>query len=130
MYSIDCVMRAFCSIASALSTHVYRVTSEADLQRQVQDVLTVALGTRPLSEVPTLAGRYDLLVNHQGIKVVLELKLKSAPAPVERQAQRYAKMPDVDGVMVVTTSVRLAAGLRGSQALGGKPFMAVSVRTT
>lgn len=66
----------------------------------------------------------------RGIRIVLELKLHSAPAPVERQAQRYAKMEDVDAVCVVTTSRRLAFGLGGMATLGGKPFAVVAVRTT
>jgi hypothetical protein len=64
-------------------------------------------------------------------RVVLELKLAASAPAVERQAQRYAGAPDVDAVVVVTTSQRLAHEPRraGATELGGKPFGVIALRS-
>lgn len=118
------------AIRAALMLYVFRARTEAELQDQV----TLALsGEHPewkiASEVTSSAGRYDLQIEVSGCRIVLELKLGGAPGPVERQSQRYA-LADVDAVVVVTTSRRLAGGLGGMAGLGGKPFAVVAVRTT
>lgn len=132
---------AISSIRSALSGYVFRVRSEAELQDQVVDVLRRALGSdvgvsevHVDTEVRKDGGRFDVVVQFlprgQGVQtVVLELKLKASVSAVERQAQRYALMPDVDAVVVVTTSSRLAGQLTGDS-LGGKPFAVIALRTT
>lgn len=125
-------LEVIAAIRLALAPYVFRVRTES----QMQDQVTLALAQAQLSwrisrEVKSRAGRYDLLVViPAGPRVVLELKLHSAASPVERQAQRYAKMPDVDAVVVVTTSRRLAGGLGDIAELGGKPFAVFAVRTT
>jgi hypothetical protein len=62
---------------------------------------------------------------------VLELKLAASAPAVERQAQRYAAAADVDAVVVVTTSQRLAHELRraGADKLGGKQFGVIALRS-
>lgn len=135
------VVDAIAEIRTALAPYVFRATSEASLKDQV----TLALASSHpdwsiRSEVRARAGRYDLLVTvpRTGLdgqaftRVVIEIKLRAAAASVERQAQRYAQMPDVDAVVVVTTSRRLAAQLvsSGGPSLCGKPFEAIAVRTS
>ena len=126
-------------IRAALDPYVFQVRREADLQAQVASLLAAVPSMAIDTEVRSGAGRYDLLVRHTiaavfyQTTIVLELKLHSTAAAVERQTQRYALMPDVDAVGVVTTSRRLAASLlQGGprSTLGGKPFFVIAVRTT
>lgn len=130
------IVAAIGAIRDALEPYVFRVRSEAALQAQVAVVLAPVAGMHIDTEVRRNGGRFDMLVRYTmpgqfyPPAVVLELKLHGAPAPVERQAQRYAMMDEVDAVGVVTTSRRLAGGLGGMSDLGGKPFFVVAVRTT
>lgn len=130
------IAEAITSIRTALAGYTFRVRSEAELQVQVVAVLTERLPHVTIdTEVRSGAGRFDvaLLVDrkdgHSGL-IVLELKVKSSAAAVERQAQRYALMCEVDAVFVVTTSQRLRHDLEGWHQLGGKPFGAIAVRTS
>ena len=119
----------------ALTSHRYRVRSEADLQDQVASVLGHPHSSRFHidREVISSSGRYDLQVRHcmnaqTTVTVVLELKTRCAAAAVERQAQRYAMTHGVDAVCVVTTSPRLARQLADLSELGGKPFAVIKLR--
>ena len=117
------------AIRSALIQRIYRAVSEAQLQDQISRVLTFE-GFEHHREVIAGSGRYDILVG----RIVIELKVKGSANTVERQAMRYAQMPEVDAVVVVTTSQRLAASLTGhtgtANMLGGKPFHVITLRTT
>lgn len=116
------------AIRKALSGYVFRVRDEAELQDLVSEILTLAeLDHRREAIAP--GGRFDILVAGG---VVLELKRQAAASAVERQAQRYALVPDVKAVLVVTTSSRLAHQLADYpySTLGGKPFGAIALRTT
>ena len=119
-------------IVELLGTYTFRPASEAQLQDQIAAVLGRA-GLAVEREVRADArSRYDLLVALPGAgRVVLELKLAASAPAVERQAQRYAVAADVDAVVVVTTSHRLAHELRraGADQLGGKPFGVISLRS-
>lgn len=118
------------SLRERLGMFVFKATSEAAFQEQVADVL-IKHGEQIEREVIAPgAGRYDILLPGQET-IVLELKLHAAAGPVERQVQRYAKMPEVDAVGVVTTSRRLAHSLGAAdQTIGGKPFFVIAVRTS
>lgn len=139
------VQATISEVRSALAGYVFRVRSEAELQAQVVTVLSERMPHVSLdTEVRNGAGRFDialrvvphdhgaiLAVEHSSL-IVLELKVKSSAAAVERQAQRYAKMEGVDAVLVVTTSQRLAIQLADYPypTLCGKPFGAIAVRTS
>jgi hypothetical protein len=114
-------------IGKILSGYIFRARSEAELQNQIALVLTKA-GIQFQREVSVTGGRFDILVTEGFLKVVLELKLKASIASVERQAQKYAAIPDIDAVMVVTTSAQLASKVTGT--LSDKPFIAIALRTT
>ncbi len=118
---------AMAAIRAAIAPFVYRVRTEAELQDQVALALDRA-GLSYQRELRAAGARFDLQVR-AAATVVLELKLHATAAAVERQAQRYAMMPDVDAVIVVTTSSRLAHQLPHAT-LGGKPFAAIAVRTS
>lgn len=117
-------------IRAALDAHVFRVTSEAMLQDQVAHVLARVPGVWIDREVGVPGGRCDIMIEVNSTILVLELKLHAAASAVERQAQRYAKISEVDAVVVVTTSQRLGVALADLDNLGGKPFAAITLRTT
>lgn len=136
------ITTAIASIRTALAGYTFRVRSEAELQVQVVAALTAQLPKSHIeTEVMRGSGRFDVVLKLgwddspmrwcRYVTIVLELKVKSSAAAVERQAQRYALMDDVDAVLVVTTSSRLAIDLAWhGDSLGGKPFGAISVRTS
>lgn len=120
------------TLTKELETWAFTPGSEAHLQRSLLRLFES--GDRPnlfgkvRSEVIAERGRYDILIKNELVVLVLELKVHGSAAAVERQAQRYALTPSVDGVMVITTSNRLAAQIKPGE-LGGKPFGVVVVRT-
>lgn len=148
------ITKALDNIRSTLAGYVFRVRSEAELQGQVRALLEQRFGGYPTTpdalveceaiieeEVRVPGGRFDVSLVFQGeraVRIVLELKLNGSVSEVERQAQRYALMPAVDAVMVVTTSSRLAANLMAPgdvgqpplPTLGGKPFGVIALRTS
>lgn len=147
----DPIRSTFDLIRRTLGDHRFRVRNEADMQEQVARVLGGVLVVR--REVVSAGGRFDLQVVSQDVTpiedgadwrrvlelkahpserpttVVLELKVRASAAAVERQAQRYAMTHGVDGVMVVTSSRRLAFALGDMKVLGGKPFGVVALRS-
>lgn len=135
------VAGAIASIRAALAGYVFRARSEADLQAQVVSVLVCKMQHVTIdTEVRSGSGRYDIALrgvwsdavpDRAGL-LVLELKVKSSATAVERQALRYAQMGDVAAVVVVTTSLRLAAQLAasGGPTLGGKPFAVIALRSS
>lgn len=111
MTTTDRITTAIAAIRSALAGYVFRVRSEAELQDAVCKVLgDLGHGTFRREAVVD-GGRCDIIFRIHHVTVVIELKFKASAASVERQAQRYALMPDVDAVLVVTTSRRLAVEL-------------------
>lgn len=115
-----------------LSAYKFIADNEADLQRQVTEVLRRDPATVISNEVISASGRYDIMVHAYGFAVVLELKVAGSAPSVERQAQRYALTDGVDAVAVVTTSNRLARAVSKStvdgQTLGRKPFRVILLR--
>lgn len=60
---------------------------------------------------------------HDGSGVVAEVKIRAARGPLLRQLARYAEIPRVSGVLLVTPSRRLAAHV--PESFVGKPCAAV-----
>lgn len=133
---------AMANLRKVLQEYVYRCRSEAELQAQVVHVISQRLSAWHVdTEVRQGAGRFDIALNGpwssgnydparpRGL-LVLELKVKSSAAKVEAQAQRYALMPEVSAVVVVTTSSRLASQLSDAETMGGKPFGVVALRSS
>jgi plasmid stabilization system protein ParE len=119
-------------LTELLGGHAFRPTSERQLQDQIADILARSGLTVDREVRASARDRYDLLVTLPSIgRVVLELKLAASAPAVERQAQRYAAAPDIDAVVVVTTSQRLAHELRraGANQLGGKLFGVIALRS-
>lgn len=138
--------QAIDKIRRILSDYTFRAIDERDLAVQVGEVLQRTEGLHVRREVTGAQGRYDLLVEvsrEEGlvpppvVRLVLELKVSGTAEAVERQAQRYARDEEVDAVVLVTSSRRLAleilrAGafvlLEGVECLGGKPFSVIALR--
>lgn len=128
----DRIVLAVAAIRGALAGYVFRVRDESELQDQVVATLGKLGHGEIRREVSYQGARFDITFRIHHVTVVLELKVRSSAAAVERQAQRYALMEEVDAVLVVTTSQRLAHQLADYPypTLGGKPFGAVALRTT
>lgn len=137
------VRRLMNILTRTLTRYTFSATNEAALQIAVTKVLHEQIsstGLMPGREIRTEGGRYDIAVIDtmndiraigtlvRPAQIVLELKLKASPAEVERQAQRYAKQPDVDAVMVVSPSIVLLSKLVPGT-IGGKPFAYITLRT-
>lgn len=142
------VRRKMFAIAARIGQYAFRANNEAELQEAVARVLALpesvaTLGMTVAREVRATFGRYDILlespvietvgseVSHpeDGIRIVLELKVKSSAAALERQSQRYALTPGISAVMLVTSSHQLAAQVVPGT-LGGKPFGVIALRAT
>jgi hypothetical protein len=124
----DKARAVFAKISAILGAHVFRAVDEASLQNMVTSALSNNRVSCQREVIADARSRYDLLTSIDDLLVVLELKMRGGAASVERQAQRYALMKDVDAVCVATTSARLASQLP-DETLGGKPFRAIALRT-
>jgi hypothetical protein len=124
---------AIAMIRAALADYTFRARDEAELQDQVAAALAKQAPSVWIDrEVGVPGGRLDILAHVGGVNVALELKLYAPAAATERQAQRYANLPDIDAVLVVTTSARLAHKIDDYPypTLGGKPFGVIALRTS
>lgn len=121
------IAKVITEVRSILATYVFHANDEADLQSQVVAVLETCGHFRVSREVRVVEvrGRYDILVEVLGIdrgspvqlhglRLVLELKIGGTAEAAERQAQRYAQDKDVNAVVVVTSSQKLARWLRST----------------
>jgi len=136
------VTDALIAVRNLLGIWRFVAPNEADLQRQVFDVLGKDGRIVADREVRGGHGAFDILVRYTfdacaPVTIVLELKVRGGAAAVERQAQRYAKVDGIDAVAVVTTSQRLASALlrpgdvgqAPNSTLGGKPFRVLTLRS-
>lgn len=112
-------------VACALSRFRFGWATEADLQAGVALALEASemQATREVRLGP--AGRCDFFVPTEDDRgVVVELKIQGSPADVLRQLHRYACVARVDGVVLVSTSLRL----RAPEQLAGKPVRVVHLQ--
>lgn len=126
------------NVRTLLGGYTFVSANEAALQRSVHDVLAKSADRTmldPAREIPSGGGKYDITLVERPpapsmtpFQIVLELKVKGSAPAVERQAQRYAKQPGVDAVVVVSTSQVLLSKLVPGT-IGGKPFDLISLRT-
>lgn len=124
------VAEAIACLRRVLGARRFLVRSEADMQDQVAAVLFTDALFVVDREVLSSSGRFDLQCRTAtGETIVLELKLRGQVSAVERQAQRYALTPGVDGVVVVTMSRRMEMQLNSLPELGGKPFAVIALRS-
>lgn len=115
-------------IGAILGGYIFRVNDECHLQSMVIRALQKHTFVVQREVIADRRTRFDLLVKLDDFSIVIELKIRGSSSAVERQAQRYAMIENVDAVCVVTTSARLAHRLP-TDTLGGKPFRAMALRT-
>lgn len=96
---------------------------EAVLQSAVEGLMELggidAVSQHPLGD----AGVIDLYV--PGERLGVELKVKGSVKEILRQLLRYAEHRDVDRLVLVTTSRRIAAQVAGITSLIGVPLVTV-----
>jgi hypothetical protein len=105
-------------VAAVIKAQRYRYSGEAQLQEGIAGALAAA-GITAVREVH-LAGpdRIDFMAGALGI----EVKVAGQSASVARQLARYAKSPEVEELMLVTTRARHRSVPRE---IGGKPVHVV-----
>jgi hypothetical protein len=116
---------AMVAIERAIASRVFHVPTEKALQDAVGQVLQeeaiafereVKLGPGERIDFLTAGG------------VGLELKIEGATSAIARQLERYARSPEVQALMLVTTrAVHVAVFARLPQ-VGGRPLRTIRVR--
>lgn len=91
-------------IAALLIGARYFWSTEYDLQDSVQTVLEQANHTVLREHILGAAGRIDFYL--PGPRIGIEVKVKGQLTPLLRQAARYARHPDVDGLVIASTVAR------------------------
>lgn len=123
-------------LTTRLAGYRFRATDEHTFQGQISTALD-GIGIKHECEVALGADRFDIVIRVADSMIVLELKVKGSAAAVERQAQRYLNNPEVDAVVIVSTSRRLIAGIAIGTMPGPardgrsirKPLAAIAART-
>lgn len=95
------------NLAAILSSARFRYSSEADLQEAIAALLTTGNVAHEREAILSGKERIDFLVGDVGI----EVKIAGSPAEIFRQLMRYAQLPQIAGLIVVTDKTRIANGL-------------------
>jgi len=99
-------------VAKHLRSYRFRWHNEASLQKAVH--LALKSGPWKVDREHRLSesDRVDFyLTSADGLRLAVELKVQGDMESVQRQVARYAASTKVDGVLLVSTSNRLAIGL-------------------
>lgn len=106
-------------ITERLRSVRFRYSNEAELQ----EAIASHLRTKPSEREVTLAAnaRIDFLIGDVGV----EVKTGGSPAEVFRQLMRYAQLPQIASLVVVTDKKRIVNGL--PLHVLGKPIEVVSL---
>jgi hypothetical protein len=105
-------------VVAAIEAHRFAYVDEDELQQGLAEVLA-PFGVR--REVRLNARcRIDLLAGRVGI----ELKIGGSAAALLRQVERYAELPELDALVVVTSRVR---HLQPVDEANGKPVRWITV---
>lgn len=109
-------------VADRIAAHVYRWTTEVELQ----DGLWAVLGAEFACEREKALSRRDrpdFIVTVHPYRVAVEVKVKAARNAVLRQLGRYAEHDAVDAVLFVTGRRVLVSAVPGQ--IHGKPVIPV-----
>ena len=106
-------------VCAALTSHIFRFSSERDLQDGIEQVLNRLSVANKREARLTNEERVDFLVN----RVAVEVKTKGNRVSVMRQLSRYAECPDVDAIVLVTAKQTLGC----PSSIGGKPITVVRI---
>lgn len=108
-------------IAAMLRAPRFRYSSEADLQEAIATLFTNGAVAHEREAILTKGERIDFLLGDVGV----EVKIAGSPAEIFRQLLRYAELPQIASLIVVTDKTRIVRGLP-SHVLG-KPLAIVSL---
>jgi hypothetical protein len=109
----------FARLRTAIGSHRFRWTNEDELQLGVAEALQSAGIPAIREHAIAEAGRVDFFWDG----IVVELKTRAALADVLRQLVRYAECDVVQGIVLVTASLRL----RTPPTLAAKPAATIYV---
>lgn len=107
-------------LRTLLGSHRFQVQDEKMLQAGIERVLREASFPFEREVELTPRSRVDFLLC--GV-VGVEVKISGLPNDVLRQLARYAEVPRIEGLVLVTTRMTLAA--RMPSELAGKPLAAI-----
>lgn len=105
-------------LVKLLESYRYDESAESALQAGVAAVLERAGAPFEREVRLTRSDRIDFMVGGLGV----ECKMDGSLSALTRQLHRYAQLPAIDGLVVVTTRARLA---RVPHTLNGKPIAVV-----
>ena len=124
------------SAVTALLAHSFRFVTEFDLQDGIAQILDGAGLVYEREKVIDKSNRFDFWLpspEESARGTVIEVKIKGTLAQAMRQVDRYMRLPEVDGVVLATStpwgkllSMKDAAPFMPSW--GGKPFEVVRIR--
>lgn len=113
-------------VAKHLRSYRFHWHNEVTLQRAVHKALREGSWKVVREHRLSPSDRVDFyLTSEDGLRLAVELKVQGDMEDVQRQVARYAASPTVDGVLLVSTSNRLATGL--AETASDKPVRAVVV---
>lgn len=103
-----------------LRRHTYRFTCEKELHRAISTVLDRAQISYRYEDSLTKRDRPDFTVG----PIAIEVKVDGSLSSVTMQLHRYARLPDVEALVLVTSKAKHAALPR---TMAGKPVRIVHV---
>lgn len=112
------------SIATHLQRFGYTFIDESQFQRGISTVLDEGGFRHQREYVAGPTSRLDFLVDPG---IAIEAKIQGSLPTALLQVDRYAELPEVTGILLVTTS-RWEGAAGGVAELRGKPFRIVTVR--
>lgn len=115
------------ALGKHLRSYTYSVTTEAALHERLARVLTLGGFAHVHEKHLDKENRPDFLVQLAKGSIAVEVKMRASFSDVIEQVLRYAARSEVHGVLLVTTSSRLASSMPAT--LLEKPAHAVAVST-
>lgn len=108
--------------------HAFRipVSREDQTQAGIEKALNEKGITFTAQKILTAQERIDIYCNSgdfSAAPIGIEIKVKGSRPQIMRQLERYAALPDIHGLMLVTG----VAWPFASGEIGGKPFMAIRI---
>lgn len=98
------------ALLAILRSARFRYSNEAELQEGIQRLLADNDLAHEREAVLTDGERIDFLVGSVGV----EVKIAGSSSEVFRQLMRYAKLPKISALILITDKTRIANGMPGT----------------
>lgn len=108
------------AISAALASRAFRFVTEDDLQRGIAEAFVADGITHGREVVLSKKDRIDFMVGRVG----LEVKIGGSISALTAQLIRYAGLPEIDELVLVTSQYRLG---NLPATIGGKPLTVVTI---